>query len=239
MNLTKARELLRYNPVEGVATNIRTGKQNQRTLMLDGRKEYLNRLLYAMFVGPIGAGTVVFKDGDKSNFKLENLALDTNKPAVVTRKASAYRDTVGGQEKTCTQCGEWKPLSCFSLRGDTGMPRGECLVCVSATKKEYYSTEKRQRERRCNSFKNHYGIDHNEYDRLMTVQGGKCAVCATADPSGKTGRFKFFSIDHCHATGKVRGLLCNHCNRGLGLLQDSPKVLLAALGYLERNGKPL
>lgn len=235
MNIEYARTLLRYDPVTGIAVNVRTGKTNQRTLMLDGRKEYLNRVLYEMFIGPVGKGTVVFKDGNKDNFKLDNLALDNRKPAVVTRKASEYRIVDGIQEKTCTQCGQWLPLEQFAVRRDTQMPRGECQHCVKERKQTYYSQAQRQRERRDNSFKRAYGITHEEYDALLTAQGGACAICETTDPGGKTGRFNFFSVDHCHDTGKVRGLLCNHCNRGIGFLQDSPRLLAKAIDYLTKD----
>ena len=236
MNIDKARELLEYDPVEGIARNRRTGKVNQRTLMLDGKKEYLNRVLYEIHHGPVGTGVVLFKDGDRNNFKLENLVLDTNKTAVVTRKASEYRETAGVREKSCTQCGVWLPVGEFTVRGDTGMPRGECPGCIKDRKHEYYSQSHRQRERRCNGFRRLYGISHADYDALLEKQSGGCAICGSTDPSGKSGRFAYFSIDHCHTTGAVRGLLCNHCNRGIGFLQDSPAIVAKALAYLTQGG---
>lgn len=233
MNLEDARKLIDYDPIAGVARNTRTGKINQRTLMLDGKKEYLNRVLYEMYYGPIGKHVVVFKDGDKDNFKANNLELDTNTPAVVTRKASEYREVNGEQQKTCTQCNQWKSLCEFQYRKDTKLHRSECHACVKQRKIEYYSVPKRQRERRNNSFLLNYGITHDDYDRLLAKQGNACAICGTTDPSGKSGRFSYFSIDHCHDTGAVRGLLCNHCNRGIGFLQDSPVLLTNALKYLQ------
>lgn len=78
-----------------------------------------------------------------------------------------------------------------------------------------------------------HGVDESWYDRTLAAQGGRCAICGTSNP----GRKRRFKIDHDHATAEVRGLLCHHCNVGIGLLGDSPLTLRAAVGYLERNGK--
>lgn len=76
-----------------------------------------------------------------------------------------------------------------------------------------------------------YGIDEAEYERLLKTQDNKCAICGTDKP---TGKWKVFAVDHCHVTGKVRGLLCNECNRGMGLLKDSPDILQKAINYLTK-----
>lgn len=75
-----------------------------------------------------------------------------------------------------------------------------------------------------------YNITPVEYDQLLKAQNLQCAICQTDKP---TGRWKVFAVDHCHTTGKVRGLLCNECNRGMGLLKDSPDLLQKALNYLK------
>lgn len=77
-----------------------------------------------------------------------------------------------------------------------------------------------------------YGITEEDYQSLLLKQEGCCAICGTDTP---TGKWKVFAVDHCHKTGKVRGLLCNECNRGMGLLKDSPELLLAAAQYLKDN----
>lgn len=66
------------------------------------------------------------------------------------------------------------------------------------------------------------------YEALLEQQGGQCAICRE-----KPGRY----VDHNHTTGKIRGLLCNACNRGLGLLGDETKRLERAIEYL-RSFKP-
>ena len=64
------------------------------------------------------------------------------------------------------------------------------------------------------------------YDTLFKKQGGVCYICG--NPPGK----KKLAVDHNHVTGKIRGLLCNNCNRGLGLFKDNGKLLARALIYL-------
>lgn len=70
-----------------------------------------------------------------------------------------------------------------------------------------------ERER---SYRKNYGIGIEDYDRMLDSQGGKCAICG-ADRPGKA--HKNFAVDHCHATGRVRGLLCVRCNVGLGFYE--------------------
>lgn len=72
-----------------------------------------------------------------------------------------------------------------------------------------------------------YGLDPEGYAALLESQGYCCAICGTSEPV--MGRFH---VDHCHDTGKVRGLLCHKCNCGIGMLTDSPTVVFRAAQYL-------
>jgi hypothetical protein len=87
--------------------------------------------------------------------------------------------------------------------------------------------------------KRYYGITPEDYYAMLSAQGGVCAICKTDKPCARRhkiqGESEFFFIDHCHTTGKVRGLLCNACNRGLGILGDDPKRLIEAADYLRRS----
>ena len=71
-----------------------------------------------------------------------------------------------------------------------------------------------------------YGLSPEGYMELLRVQDNKCAICGS-EPT----RFRL-SVDHCHKTGKVRGLLCSSCNRGLGYLKDDQETVKKALQYL-------
>jgi hypothetical protein len=73
-----------------------------------------------------------------------------------------------------------------------------------------------------------YGLTVAEYDEMLAHQDGGCAICHSEDPRGRN-----WSIDHCHETGRVRGLLCSLCNLGLGCFADKPERLLQAVAYLE------
>lgn len=80
-----------------------------------------------------------------------------------------------------------------------------------------------------NKLKHLYGITENQYSEMLISQNGCCKICKTAATSFK----KRLSVDHCHFSNRVRGLLCSNCNRGLGLLKDSPEILSAAIFYLK------
>ncbi len=68
-----------------------------------------------------------------------------------------------------------------------------------------------------------------EYDELFEIQDGVCAICKKPDRSRR------LSVDHCHETDKVRGLLCRECNAGLGYFQDDSETLRGAADYLEKG----
>lgn len=93
-----------------------------------------------------------------------------------------------------------------------------------ASAKAYYDRNRATINRRRSAYR--YGLTLDEYDALLN--GAVCAICRTASCS--TG--KRLAVDHCHVTGKVRGVLCNNCNRAIGLLGDNPDALLAAAAYL-------
>lgn len=77
-----------------------------------------------------------------------------------------------------------------------------------------------------------YGLTDEQYDALLAAQNGACAICGTTEWNG--GKAKSPHVDHCHETGRVRGLLCGGCNNGLGNFGDDPARLRAAADYLER-----
>lgn len=75
-----------------------------------------------------------------------------------------------------------------------------------------------------------YGISHEQYQCLVVKSGGVCGICQEPFNDKPTHAMH---IDHCHETGRVRGLLCARCNRGLGLFRDNPRFLRNAAGYVE------
>jgi hypothetical protein len=84
------------------------------------------------------------------------------------------------------------------------------------------------RYNRTNLIKCNYGITVADRDAMIAAQGGGCAVCGSSLTPPH--------VDHCHATGQVRGVLCGRCNNGLGQFRDSVETLLLAALYLARRG---
>lgn len=74
-----------------------------------------------------------------------------------------------------------------------------------------------------------YGITIVDYGRMFVEQRGRCAICSRVQEE------RPLVVDHDHATGMVRGLLCANCNSGIGLLQERPDVLTSAIEYLRRQ----
>lgn len=78
-----------------------------------------------------------------------------------------------------------------------------------------------------------YKISVEEYRKMFEVQQSLCAICMKPE----TIKNKVLSVDHDHKTGKVRGLLCGHCNRALGYLREDLSLLPKIQEYLEKHGK--
>jgi Autographiviridae endonuclease VII len=78
--------------------------------------------------------------------------------------------------------------------------------------------------------KRKFGLSLEQYDRLLEVQGGCCAIYHSSTP--RRGRQKHFAIDHNHKTGETRGLLCHPCNAALGFLKEDPEILWSMLYYI-------
>ncbi len=128
-----------------------------------------------------------------------------------------------GNKKVCKGCLREKYLSEFYVRGDGHQPR-----CKDCFKKRYqgYNYKVKQHD---GHLRRTFGITLQQYTRLLDLQGGRCAICSTISPG--QGR-KNFCVDHEHATGKIRGLLCYACNVGIGFLQEQPAILRSAIRYL-------
>jgi len=78
-------------------------------------------------------------------------------------------------------------------------------------------------------YKKQYGITVEERDALLASQGGTCRTC----PKVEDGWSRGWAVDHCHTTGKVRGVLCKHCNLALGHARDDAALLRRLADYLE------
>jgi hypothetical protein len=103
-------------------------------------------------------------------------------------------------------------------------------VASTASAKEYQRVYRKKNPLATKGadLKKHFGITIDDYFDMLDSQGGGCAIC----DGRENGRYEYMSVDHCHKTGRIRGLLCSNCNRGIGLLRDDPELLEKAAKYL-------
>ena len=82
-----------------------------------------------------------------------------------------------------------------------------------------------------------FGINAEDYRNMATIQDNRCAICGNKETAKHTTSQKVqrLAVDHCHVSGKVRGLLCQDCNRGLGKFKDNVKLLNNAIEYLSKH----
>jgi len=78
-------------------------------------------------------------------------------------------------------------------------------------------------------------MSFEDYVSISKSQNDKCLICGQPETATYRGETKILCVDHCHTTGKVRGLLCNRCNKAIGLMEDSKELLQNAVNYLEEK----
>jgi hypothetical protein len=136
--------------------------------------------------------------------------------------------------KICKKCNISKPLFDFHKRPETkDGRRTDCKECFQkASKKRWENLPKEERQRRNEKLrlKHMYGLTPEEVQDKLIEQANKCFICNVE--SGYNGKPLY--VDHCHKTGTVRKLLCQHCNSGLGMFKDNPELLEKAAEYLKR-----
>lgn len=157
--------------------------------------------------------------------------------------------------KICTKCGKEKPISEFAKDKRSG--DGYTYWCKECRnehnrkylkenpekakehndkwkerRKEYYKRPENAIKLRNSHLKRNFNITVEEYNQMFKEQNGVCAICGSPEVSDRNFNL---CIDHDHETGKIRGLLCNKCNRGLGYFLDNPKILENALKYLLKH----
>ena len=140
--------------------------------------------------------------------------------------------------KTCTKCKESKTLDLFYKR--TTNIDGYYTWCKACELLERQSRRLKYPDTgRNQDLKKLYGISLEEYNRLYVVQKGCCAICKVDNNirkiKGET-KEESFCVDHCHETGRVRGLLCYKCNAGLGMFKDNTEFMQSAINYLDSEG---
>lgn len=136
--------------------------------------------------------------------------------------------------KICRKCLGNKDLSSFTKQ--KGYPDGRkniCNACRNEQRRERYANNSSRVV--SNNLKSKYGINLEQYICMFKKQNGLCAICNEPETCVRAGKVMSLSVDHCHTSGDIRGLLCNDCNRGIGLLKDDAKTLLKAYEYITKN----
>lgn len=127
--------------------------------------------------------------------------------------------------KICKRCNKNKSLSCFNkAKNSKDRLKSWCVECCSKWNKNTQTPE----QTRSYNLKKKYGLSVEEYNQMFLTQEGKCKICSTHQSELK----KRLYVDHCHATGKVRGLLCHNCNLAIGYFQDNSQLMLKGANYV-------
>lgn len=155
----------------------------------------------------------------------------TSRAASLLDKLEAPKRYVGPKSSPAYQR-EWRKKNLGKARAHDAARRKKHAAYTKAWKRKHpekaAAIERRRALRR-------YGLTIEDYDRLVITQANRCAICL--QPQGRSRNNKSplsrLDVDHCHASGKVRGLLCYNCNAILGHAKDSIAVLRAAIAYLE------
>lgn len=144
-----------------------------------------------------------------------------------SHRSQARAETIGADGKRkCWKCGERKPYTPEHFYADKRHPgelKGTCKSCC-------------RRAVRAANIRRTYGLTIDQHDRMLEAQGGACAICREPFVSSERGKsVQDPHVDHDHATGALRGLLCHHCNVMLGHAKDSTRLLRDAISYLEKT----
>jgi len=143
------------------------------------------------------------------------------------RERERYATDPEFAEKKRARAREWGRKNAETNRAKAAAWAAANPAKVAETHRNWYI---RNREMmRSSRLKGAYGLTAIQFDQLLVEQKGVCAICRSPETSS---RCKSLSVDHCHETRRVRGLLCNRCNRAIGLFRDSGDLLQAAAGYL-------
>lgn len=132
-------------------------------------------------------------------------------PEHIEKRRVSLANSLANTLRKCVKCGEEFTPTLAAQKYCSG----RCWQSVARKKREKTSR---------------VSIPADEYAALMTAQNGQCAICKC--DSGINNRGDKLAVDHCHTSGKIRGLLCHKCNTALGLMKDSQENLHAAIRYL-------
>jgi hypothetical protein len=158
-------------------------------------------------------------------------------------RINGYIDKIVNGKKLCTKCNKILDIKNFHKQTRrTNKLQLWCKQCDKDEKKRTYH-EYRKKQVRLSSkksqLKSNYGLSFEEYKQLLKKQNNVCAICGKKQLN-KNNQFnkKVLSIDHCHKTKIVRGLLCTECNFGLSKFKDDIELMKKAIKYLKKYEQP-
>ena len=205
----------------------------------------------------LSAALVLFRH---QNFSLASGSLSV---AAIDNRLKTWYNGIRGSKMSYSigsTCRNGHPLTeenvYFRSRPKKQKPYLVCRSCKSETDRKYRlknqthiqarqlkwskaNPERKWRTARKNFLKRHYGITFEQFDEIWKQQDGRCAICnhrpeKSPVMSPKPHRLPLY-VDHCHKSGKIRGLLCWNCNCALGHFRDDPTRLQTAIQYLSRS----
>lgn len=137
--------------------------------------------------------------------------------------------------RKCKVCGEEKPLNQFAKNKICLLGyEHTCRKC--ATQRAILWERTSRASRKEIYLKYTYGITLKDYEEMRIKQDSKCKICKQSEVvlDKKYGQLRDLSVDHCHTTGKIRGLLCTRCNTAIGSFRDDIDFLKSAIKYLKK-----
>lgn len=163
---------------------------------------------------------------------------DLQKPLIDFRNNKAKPDSIRSYCRECRKaiCREWYLRNIESER-QRARDRIKVYGVADRERNKKWALENPARARhhsRKKLLSKKYNMTIEEHDELFAAQGFACGACGSPSPNSKKG----WSTDHCHASEAVRGILCHHCNVGIGHAKDSVETLRRWIAYLERGSKP-
>jgi len=206
-------------------------------------EEWKQRVWFKASDGTKGSNALVAKEAGVSVATVANVF---NRPEVVIPetkqkvleavKKLRYTYNEMPTMKMCTACKAIRPFEDFYSNGTVALRRYNknkkylnslCKDCANLKNKIYNKDNREELIKRqlINHRRRVYGLNEEQYNNMILSQNNMCAICN--NPGDKT-----LHIDHCHTTGKIRGLLCNRCNMGIGSFEDDIILLTSAIEYL-------
>lgn len=128
--------------------------------------------------------------------------------------------------KKCTKCLESKSIDEFYAKNGRGKGTSQCKNCIRS-KQILYRRTRPDKAKDVDLYQS-FGIRLVNYNKMFESQSGKCAICSRH----QSELSRTLAVDHCHETGRIRSLLCQQCNQGLGNFRDKIESLHGAISYL-------